>query len=82
MVGGVVIRQQREAPKFGACGFAPPLEEDGVICFIDDGDGFSVKEDVAAFVAEWDDTKEGVFERGHDFATANRECWEEVVSLG
>ena len=39
-----------------------PLEEDGVVCFVEDGDGFGFKEDVAAFVAQWADTKEGVFE--------------------
>jgi hypothetical protein len=38
------------------------LGEDGVVCFIEDGDGFSFEEDAAAFVAEWADTKEGVFE--------------------
>jgi hypothetical protein len=29
------------------------MEENGVVFFIKDGDGFSVKEEVAAFVAEW-----------------------------
>jgi hypothetical protein len=49
---------------------------------IEDGDGVGFKEDAASVVAEWADPKEGVFERGHDFAAASREGWEEVVSLG
>ena len=59
---GVVVRAKGETPKFGACGFTPPLEEDRVVSFIEDGDGLSFEEDAAAFVTEWDDTKEGVFE--------------------
>jgi len=49
---------------------------------IEDGDRVGFKEDAASVVAEWADPKEGVFERGHDFAAASREGWEEVVSLG
>ena len=44
-------------PKFGACGFVPPLEEDGVVSLFEDGDGIFIEEDAAAVVVEWADSK-------------------------
>ena len=58
------------------------MEEDGIISFVKDGDRGRVKEYSAAVVAEWADSEEGVLEGGHDFATASRQSWEEVVSVG
>jgi hypothetical protein len=42
------------------------LEQDGVVLFVEDGDGVSVEEDTASVVAEFADTKQVVFEGGHD----------------
>ena len=61
----MVVRQEREAPEFGAGGFAPPLEQDGVVLFVEDGDGVGVEEDAASVVAELADSKQVVLEGGH-----------------
>ena len=58
------------------------MEKDGVICFLEDGDLVSVKEDSAAVVAELADAKEVVLEGRHDVALGNWQGRELVRCLG
>ena len=79
---GVVVWEQRKSPELGARGFPPPLEKDGVVGLVEDGDRVCVKEDAAAMVAEFADTNEVVFEGGHNVAFLDREIGEEVGGSG
>ncbi len=64
--GRVVFWSKREAPEFGARGFPPPLEQDGVVVLVEDGDSIGIEEYSAAIVAELAHSKQVVFEGGHD----------------
>ena len=48
----------------------PALEEDDLLVFGKDGDGFLVEEDLAAVVAELANAKQVVLKVGHDLAVA------------
>ena len=43
--------EDRKLPEFGANGFMPSLEKDGVVRFFEDGDCICVKEHMTAIVA-------------------------------
>ncbi len=79
---GVVVWEQGKLPEFSAGGLSPPLEKDGVVGFVEDGDCVCVKEDAAAVVAEFADADKVVFEGGHNVAFLDREIGEEVGGSG
>ena len=78
----MVVWEERKLPEFGANGFAPPLEKDGVVGLFEDGDCICVKEDTAAVVTEFADANKVVFEGGHNVAFLDGEIGEEVGGLG
>ena len=72
MLWDVVLWEEGKSPKLQACGLAPPLEENRVVCLFEEGDGSVIKEAKAAMVTQFTFSEECVLEGRHDLAFAHR----------